>query len=153
MSDIFKNKKNCWKYNNMGNRNFKNKVMDDVRRKIIRCLSLRFEGREWEETLLHTMASSSDLFGTAVKRFSERQLLKKFLGVIKIPPLGHLDFELKLDLEFYARFLALYVTRMKRYWLKKDEDFSGNGARDYHRKCEFNRIVKLDAEYRKCLKK
>jgi hypothetical protein len=61
---------------------------------------MRFEGREWEETLLNAMGSSSDLFGTAMKRFNEKQLLKKFLGVIKIPPFGHLDFELKLDLEF-----------------------------------------------------
>jgi hypothetical protein len=42
---------------------------------------------------------------------------------------------------------------MKRDWVRKDEDFSGKGARDYHRKCEFNRIVKLVAEYRKCLRK
>jgi hypothetical protein len=42
---------------------------------------------------------------------------------------------------------------MKRDWVRIDEDFSGKGARNYHRKCEFNRIVKLDAEYRRDLRK
>jgi hypothetical protein len=43
-------------------------------------------------------------------RYNKKQLLKKFLQVIEIPPLGHLDFELKLDLEFYEPFLAIYVS-------------------------------------------
>jgi hypothetical protein len=64
-----------------------------------------------------------------------------------------LDFELKLDIEFYARFLALYTAKMKRGWVRIDEDFNGKGARDYYRKSEVDRIVKIDAEYRKSLKK
>jgi hypothetical protein len=78
---------------------------------------------------------------------------KNFEGVIKIPPFGHLDFELKLDLEFYARFLALYVTKLKRDWVKIDEDFSGKGAVKYHRDCKLKRIIKLDADSNKKLKK
>jgi hypothetical protein len=70
------------------------------------------------------------MFGTAMKRFSEKQFLKKFLGTIEIPSLGHLAFELKLDLEFYARFLALYVTKMKRDWIRLDGDFSGKGPKE-----------------------
>jgi hypothetical protein len=132
---------------------FRNKVLDDVRRKIIRTLGNRFTGKEWEEMLLYAMASNSGLFGTAMKRYNERQLLKKFLDVIKIPPLGHLDFELKPDLEFYTRFLALYVTKLRRDWVKIDEDFSGKGAIKYHRDCELKRIIKLDADYRKKRKK
>jgi hypothetical protein len=153
VSEIFKKRKSCEKWNRMGEGNFKNKVMDNVRRRIFSNLGLRFEGREWEETLLYAMASNSDLFGTAMERYNERQLLKRFLGVIKIPPLGQLDFELKLDIEFYARFLALYTAKMKRDWIKIDADFSGIGKRDYYRKCEVDRIIKIDAEYRKSLKK
>jgi hypothetical protein len=55
----------------MGKGNFKNKVMGNVRRMIISNLGLRFEGREWEETLLYAMASNSDMFGTAMKRYNE----------------------------------------------------------------------------------
>jgi hypothetical protein len=99
------------------------------------------------------MASNIHLFGTAIKRYNEKQLLKKFLNVIKIPPFGRLDFELKLDVEFYARFLALYAIRMKRHWIEKDEDYSGNGARDYFRRCEVERIEQVDAHYRKCLRR
>jgi hypothetical protein len=75
--------------------------------------------------LLYAMASNRVLFGTARKRYNERQLLKKFLKTISISPLGHLDFELKLDLEFYARFLALYIAKLQRDWVKIDEDYSG----------------------------
>jgi hypothetical protein len=96
----------------------------EVRRKIFRNLGLRNERRKWEETLLYAMASNNDLFGTAMMRYNEKQLLKKFLKVVEISPLGLLDYELKLDLEFFARFLALYVTKMKRDWVKKDEEFS-----------------------------
>jgi hypothetical protein len=45
---------------------------------------MRLEGRELEETLLYALASNSDLFGTAMMRYNEKQLLKKFLKVIEI---------------------------------------------------------------------
>jgi hypothetical protein len=34
-----------------------------------------------------------------------------------------------LDIKFYARFLALYVTKMKRDWAKIDEGMSGKGLK------------------------
>jgi hypothetical protein len=46
---------------------------------------MRIEGREWDETLLYAMANNSDLFGTAMIRYNEKQMLKKFLKVIEIP--------------------------------------------------------------------
>jgi hypothetical protein len=58
-SDIFQKRKSCWKCNYIGVDNFKNKVLDDVRRKIIRNLGNRFEGKEWEEMLLYAMASTA----------------------------------------------------------------------------------------------
>jgi hypothetical protein len=46
LSDIFIDRKSCSKWNHIGSGNFRNEVMDDVRRKIIRNLGWRFEGRE-----------------------------------------------------------------------------------------------------------
>jgi hypothetical protein len=110
---------------------------------------MRLEGREWEETLLYAMASNSDLFGIAMMRYNGKQLLKKFLKVIEIPPLGHLDFELKLDLEFYTHFLALYVAKLKRDWIKKYEEFSGKGPINYANECWTKRMLKIKADYKR----
>jgi hypothetical protein len=38
-------------------------------------------------------------FGMAMNRYREKQFYKKFIDVIEIPPLGHLDLELKLDIK------------------------------------------------------
>jgi hypothetical protein len=114
----------------MGVGDFKHKVLDEVRRNIILNLGHRFKCREWEETLLYSMASFSDLFGTATTRFNEKQFVKKFLNVVEIPPLGHFDMELKLDIEFYARFLAMYASKMKRKNVKTDGDFTGRNVRE-----------------------
>jgi hypothetical protein len=46
------------------------------------------------------MASNNGLFGAAMMRFHERQLYRNFFDVVEIPPLGHLDYELKLDFRF-----------------------------------------------------
>jgi hypothetical protein len=132
-----------------GVRDSKHKILDDARRRIIRHLGQRFEGREWEEILLYVMASNRDLFGSTMMKFREKQMLKKFLSVIEIPPLGYLDFELRLDLEFYARFLALYISKLKRDWVKKDEDFSGRGPKKYYAECWTKRTLKTDANTRK----
>jgi hypothetical protein len=99
------------------------------------------------------MASNSDLFGTGMMRFSEKQMLKKILDVIEIPSLWHLDFELKLDMEFYARFLALYVAKIKRDWVRIDEEFSGKGPKKYFGEFWTKRVLKIDANYRRALKK
>jgi hypothetical protein len=97
--------------------------------------------------LLYAMASNSDLFGTSMMRYIDKQILKKIFKVFEIPTLDHLDFELRLDLEFYSRFLALYVAKMKRDWIKKDEEFSGRGPKNYKRECWRKRILKIDADY------
>jgi hypothetical protein len=62
MSDIFQNGKTCEKWTNLGTSYFKHRVLYEVRRKIFLNLGMRLEGREWEETLLYTMMSYSDLF-------------------------------------------------------------------------------------------
>jgi hypothetical protein len=83
------------------------------------------------------MASNSDLFGTALMRYHEKQLYRKFLDVMEILPLGHVDYELKLYLKFYARFLALYTSKMKREWVNS-----------YWKK----RLIKNEDEYKKIIK-
>jgi hypothetical protein len=46
------------------------------------------------------MVSNSDLFGTGMMRYRDKQLFKKFLNVIEIPPIGQLEASLKQDLCF-----------------------------------------------------
>jgi hypothetical protein len=45
----------------------------------------QFYGIEFEEKLLYSMAANSELFGTGMNRFNEKQLYKKFLKVIEVP--------------------------------------------------------------------
>jgi hypothetical protein len=60
------------------------------------------------------MASNSELFGTTMMRYREKQLYKKFLKVIEIPPLDQLDTSLMEDIRFYVRFLAIFASKMKK---------------------------------------
>jgi hypothetical protein len=75
--------------------------------------------------LLYSMASNSELFGTGMTRYREKQLYKKFLDVIEIPPLGRLDLNLMEGIPFYPLFLAMYVSKMKKDWVRKDRNFYG----------------------------
>jgi hypothetical protein len=45
----------------------------------------QFYGIEYEERLLYSMAANSELFGTGLTRYNEKQLYKKFLKVIEVP--------------------------------------------------------------------
>jgi hypothetical protein len=58
-------------------------------------------------------------------RYSEKQLYKKFLDVVDNHPIARLEAEMMLDFKFYARFLAMFISKMKKDWVKIDEDFSG----------------------------
>jgi hypothetical protein len=58
-----------------------------------------------------------------------------------------LNYELKLDLEFYAQFLAFYIAKLKRDWVKKDEEFIGSGPINYANSCRTKRMVKIEADY------
>jgi hypothetical protein len=70
---------------------FKHRVLYSLRQEIIHMLGHRFAGIEFEEKLLYSMVRNSELFGTAMFRYTEKQLYKKFLKVIEISPLGRLD--------------------------------------------------------------
>jgi hypothetical protein len=74
------------------------------------------------------MASNCKLFGTAMTRYNEKQLYKKFLDIIEIP-LSRLDSSLMEDLRFYARFLVMYATKMKKDWVQDDKSYDGNGRK------------------------
>jgi hypothetical protein len=49
-------------------------------------------------------------------------------------------------MEFYARFLVLYVSKMKRDWIKKDEEFNGKGPKKYKGECWTKRLLKIEAD-------
>jgi hypothetical protein len=34
------------------------------------------------------------------------------------------------DFSFYARFLAMYVSKMKKDWVRKDQSYFGKGKRN-----------------------
>jgi hypothetical protein len=40
-----------------------------------------------------------------------------------------LDAELLFDIKFYARFLAMYVAKMKKEWPKNDLGMNGKGMK------------------------
>jgi hypothetical protein len=69
------------------------------------------------------------IFGTGMMKFTEKQLYKKFLKVIEIPPIARLDAELVFDIKFYARFLAIYISKMKKNWTRIDNEMSGKGMK------------------------
>jgi hypothetical protein len=50
-------------------------------------------------------------------RYREKQLYKKFIKMIEVPPLGRLDLSLMQDIKFYARFLAIYAAKRKKDWV------------------------------------
>jgi hypothetical protein len=114
-----------------GNRcgSFAKKVLCFVMNTILRSAGNQIKGLEWEEALLYSMASNEDYFGTGMMRYSEAQLYKKFLKIIEISPIARLDAELTFDIKFYARFLAICISKMKRDWEKIDQEMSGKGKK------------------------
>jgi hypothetical protein len=60
------------------------------------------------------MTSNSELFGTPMLSYREKQLYKKFLKIIEITPLGRLDSSLMEAIRFYTKFLAMYAAKMKK---------------------------------------
>jgi hypothetical protein len=84
-------------YKNTG-KSFRNRMLYQLRQKIILFLGYRFQGLEFEEMLLYNMASNKDLFGTAMTRYREKQLYKKFIDMIKMKGRGK-DFVNKLFLK------------------------------------------------------
>jgi hypothetical protein len=85
---------------------FAMKVLSYVKNRVISQADNQIGGRDWEEALIYAMASNGDYFGTGMMRYNERQIYKKFLKVVNIPPIARLDAELMLDFKFYARFFS-----------------------------------------------
>jgi hypothetical protein len=85
------------------------------------------------------MASNSDLFGTRMMRYREKQLYKKFLDVIEIPPLGQLDSSLVQVIKFYPRFLVIYTAKMKRFWVQKVQNYHGKCLKHISEDFKYNR--------------
>jgi hypothetical protein len=53
--------------------NFKNPVLYASKQKIIYMLGHKFDGVDYEEEMLYSMACNSKLFGTAMFRYMEKQ--------------------------------------------------------------------------------
>jgi hypothetical protein len=60
---------------------------------------------------------------------SEKQLYKKFSKTIDIPTIARIDVELIKDIQFYSRFLAIYVSKMKKDWVRIDEEMNGRSMK------------------------
>jgi hypothetical protein len=88
------------------------------------------EGVEWEETLLYPISSNGDFFGTGMMALSEKQLYRKFCKVIEIPSIVRLDNKVIKDIQFYSRFLAIYISKMKKDWVQIDGNMKGQGRRN-----------------------
>jgi hypothetical protein len=72
--------------------------------------------------------------------------------VIEIPPLARLDVSLMNDFKFYARFLAMYVTKMKKDWIKKDQSYFGEGMKA-RKQAQIDKQEKIDnVHYKKLMK-
>jgi hypothetical protein len=147
-SEIFKNRGSCkiFGYECFGNKEgrFAKKVLYMVRNKIIRSAGRQIDGLEWEETLLYAMASNGDYFGTGMMKFNEKILYKNFLKVLDIPHIAKLDAEPMFDIKFYARFLALYISKMKRDWARIDAEMSGKGMKKDQEDYMLQNILKWD---------
>jgi hypothetical protein len=141
-------------YDNFGYKSssFKHRVLYDLRRKIINFAGHEFYAIEYEEKLFYSMSANSILFGTGMTRFNQKQLYKKFLKVIEVPPLARLDVSPMNDFKFYARFLAIYVTKMKKDWVRRDQSYLGEGLKERKEK-QVNRQFEIDqAHYKKLMK-
>jgi hypothetical protein len=92
-------------------------------------LGYRFKGVDFEEKVLYSMASKYKMFDSSMLRYREKPFYKNFFAVIEIPHIGYLDASLKQDLKFYARFLAIYVSKMKRNRVLKDPNFDGDSLK------------------------
>jgi hypothetical protein len=132
-SEIFKNRVSSssagWETFGNYTGTFAQKVIYMVRSRMLRCAGERINGVEWEETLLYEMASNGDYFGTGMMKFNEKMLYKNFFKVIEVPPIVKLDAELMFDIKFYARFLAIYLSKMKKDWARIDSEMSGKGMK------------------------
>jgi hypothetical protein len=130
----------------------KYRVLFSLRRGIKHSVGHQFYGIEYEERLLYSMAANSELFGTGLTRYNENQLCKKFLKVIEVTPLARLDVSLMEDFRFYARFLAIFASTMKKDWVKKDQGYF-RGSLKARKEKQKNKQLEIDqAHYAKIMK-
>jgi hypothetical protein len=71
-----------------------------------------------------------------------------------------MDLSLMQDIRFYARFLAMYVSKMKKEWVRKDNNFHRTGLKQRNidqlnlqekkNQKEYDRRMKLEKERPEC---
>jgi hypothetical protein len=99
------------------------------------------------------MAANCDMFGTGMMRFNEDQLYKKFLDVIDVPPLLYENSDLMFHIRFYARFLSIYVAKMKLDWANREQSFKGKAIQEECLRQIKERMMIEDAWHKYVLKK
>jgi hypothetical protein len=67
---------------------------------------------EYEEMILYSITVNQDLFGTVMFRYIKEQLYRKFMDIVSTHRRRYIDSRLMDDIRFYARFLAMIVTKM-----------------------------------------
>jgi hypothetical protein len=115
---------------------FNSVILAELREEIQMFLGNRFQGIEFEEKVLYAMASNCGMFGSGMFRYNEKQLFKKFLDEVDLPPLAHLDVSLKEDLKFHAKFLAMFVSKMKKDRVSSDQSYLGISLKEEKRMFE-----------------
>jgi hypothetical protein len=69
--------------------------------------------------------------------------------MIEISPIARLDVELLMDIKFYSRFLAIYVSKMKKDWARIDNDLCGKGMKKARDDYELKNILRWSQETEK----
>jgi hypothetical protein len=69
--------------------------------------------------------------------------------MIEIPHIARLDVELLMDIKFYSRFFAIYVSKMKKDWARIDNDLSGRGMKKARDDYELKNILRWSRETEK----
>jgi methylphosphotriester-DNA--protein-cysteine methyltransferase len=71
------------------------------------------------------METNQNLFCTAMFGYLEKQLHKMFKKTIPITPIEYLNTRILNVSKFNARFLAIYVSKIKADKINKDKSFDG----------------------------
>jgi hypothetical protein len=108
------------------NHNLVQQFLHKVKEYLQMQLGYLFEGLSWEEELLYAVASNCNLFDTGMFRYTEKQIFKKCLKVVPVPLRGYLDTRIMEDIQFYARFLAVYISKLKKVQVKRDKSFDSS---------------------------
>jgi hypothetical protein len=70
-----------------------------------------------------SMGSTSETFGTEIMRYNENQLYDRFRNAVVMLPFYEENKDLLFNLDFFARFLAIYALRIKLFEVLKSSNY------------------------------